>query len=224
MEIIKPIPVVLDHEDIKMRLSMGRRGNWSQVLPLVERAEALIEAGAAYKVCYIEKRLEDTIRIEGMHLQSKVLRRHLDQIERVFPFALTIGGALEEESRACKDILKKYYLDAVANVALDSVRTYFEECLRSRYALTSISSMSPGSLEDWPIESQGPLFSILGDVESAIGVRLEKSLVMTPFRSISGIYFPTEIPFYSCQLCARESCPSRRAEYDEQLAMDYGII
>jgi hypothetical protein len=224
MEIIKPIPVVLDHEEIKTRLSAGRRGDWGQVLTLVERAQDLIEAGAAYKVCYIEERLEDTIRIDGVSLKSKVLRRHLDQVERVFPFVLTIGGALEEEARQYKDILKKYYLDAVANAALDSVRSRFEERLRSRYALTSLSSMSPGSLDDWSIESQGALFSILGDVEEAIGVRLEKSLVMTPFRSISGIYFPTEIPFYSCQLCTRERCPSRRAEYSEQLARDYGII
>jgi len=224
MEIIKPIPVVLDHEEIKTKLSMGRRGDWSQVLTLIKRAQALIEAGAAYKVCYIEERFDDTIRIDGVSLKSKVLRRHLDQVERVFPFVLTIGGALEEEARAYKDILKKYYLDAVANAALDSVRNYFEDRLKSRYALTSISSMSPGSLDDWSIESQGSLFSILGDVEEAIGVRLEKSLVMMPFRSISGIYFPTEIPFYSCQLCTRERCPSRRAEYNEQLARDYGII
>jgi len=224
MEIIRPIPVILDHKEIKTRFHMGRRGDWSQVLSLIERAQALIEAGAVYRVCYIEERLEDTIRIDGVYLKSKVLRRHLDQAERVFPFVLTIGGALEEEARACTDILEKYYLDSVGDTALASVRSYFEESLRSRYGLTTLSSMSPGSLEDWSIENQGSLFSILGDVEGAIGVRLKKSLVMTPFKSISGIYFPTEIPFYSCQLCTRERCPSRMAEYNEQLARDYGII
>jgi len=224
MEIIRPIPVILDHKEIKTRFHMGRRGDWSQVLSLIERAQALIEAGAVYRVCYIEERLEDTIRIDGVYLKSKVLRRHLDQAERVFPFVLTIGGALEEEARACTDILEKYYLDSIGDTALASVRSYFEESLRSRYGLTTLSSMSPGSLEDWSIENQGSLFSILGDVEGAIGVRLKKSLVMTPFKSISGIYFPTEIPFYSCQLCTRERCPSRMAEYNEQLARDYGII
>jgi hypothetical protein len=223
MEIIRPIPVILDHREIKTRLRMGRRGGWSQVLSLIERAQALIEAGAAYRVCYIEERLEDTIRIDGVYLRSKVLRRHLDQIERVFPFVLTIGGALQEEARACTDILEQYYLDSIGDAALASVRSYFEESLRSRYALSTLSSMSPGSLEDWSIENQERLFSILGDVERAIGVRLEKSLVMAPFKSISGIYFPTEIPFYSCQLCTRERCPSRMAEYNEQLARDYGI-
>jgi hypothetical protein len=223
MEIIRPIPVMLDHEELKTRLHIRRSGDWSKVLSLIELAQALIEAGAAYKVCYIEERLEDAIRIDGVYLKSKVLRRHLDRVERVFPFVLTIGGILEEEARRCGDILEQYYLDSIGDVALASVRSYLEESLRSRYALTTLSSMSPGSLEDWSIENQGPLFSILGDVEGAIGVRLEKTLVMTPFKSISGIYFPTEIPFYSCQLCTRERCPSRMADYNEQLARDYGI-
>ena len=224
MEIIGPIPVILDHKEIKTRLHMGRRGDWSQVQSLINSAQALVEASAAYKVCYIEERLEDTIRIDGVSLKSKVLRRNLDHVERVFPFVLTIGGALEEEARVCTDILQQYYLDTIGNAALASVRSYLEDRLRSRYALTTLSSLSPGSLKDWAIENQGPLFSILGDVEGAIGVRLEKSLVMNPFKSISGIYFPTEIPFYSCQLCKREKCPSRKAEYNEHLARDYGII
>jgi hypothetical protein len=79
-------------------------------------------------------------------------------------------------------------------------------------------------LEDWPIEEQRPLFSILGDVEGSIGVRLNQSLLMIPGKSLSGIYFPTEIPFYSCQLCPRKSCPSRKASYDERLAREYGIL
>jgi hypothetical protein len=223
MEIIRPIPVTLDHNEIKTRLHMGRREGWSQVLSLIERAGALIEASAAYRVCYIEERLEDEIRIDGVYLKSKVLRRNLDHPERVFPFVLTIGGVLEEEARVSTDILEQYYLDSIGTTALASVRSYFEDCLRSRYALTILSSLSPGSLKDWSIENQEALFSILGDVEGAIGVRLEKSLVMKPFKSISGICFPTEIPFYSCQLCKRETCQSRKAEYSEQLARDYGI-
>ena len=175
MEIIRPIPVILDQEEIKRMLHMVRRGDWSQVQWLIKRARALIKASAAYRICYIEGRLEDTIRIDGVSLKSRVLRRNLDRVERVFPFVLTIGGALEEEARACTDILQQYYLDTIGNAALASVRSYLEDHLRSRYALTTLSSMSPGSLKDWSIENQGPLFSILGDVKGAIGVRLEKN-------------------------------------------------
>jgi hypothetical protein len=34
---------------------------------------------------------------------------------------------------------------------------------------------------------------------------------------VSGILFPTEETFASCQLCPREDCPNRRAPYDAEL-------
>jgi len=40
---------------------------------------------------------------------------------------------------------------------------------------------------------------------------------MVPVKSVSGILFPTEESFASCQLCPREVCPGRRAPYDPDL-------
>jgi hypothetical protein len=68
------------------------------------------------------------------------------------------------------------------------------------------------------------LFQLLADVEASIGVRLNKSLVMIPTKSVSGIYFQTEVSFFNCQLCQRGKCPGRKARYDENVARDYGII
>ena len=93
----------------------------------------------------------------------------------------------------------------------------------SKYAINGLSSMSPGSLSDWPIEEQKPLFSILGDVETAIGVTLTENFLMVPTKSISGIYFPTDLPFYNCQLCSRKNCDSRKARFDKTLAREYNI-
>ena len=84
--------------------------------------------------------------------------------------------------------------------------------------------MSPGSLKDWPIEEQRPLFEIIGDVEGTIGVRLSESLLMIPRKSVSGLFFSTDIRFQSCQLCPRKRCENRRARYDEGMAREYGLI
>jgi hypothetical protein len=81
--------------------------------------------------------------------------------------------------------------------------------------------MDPGSLEDWPITEQPKLFSIFGDTERLIGVRLTDRLLMVPRKSISGIFFPSEEGFSSCQLCEREKCPSRRTPFDPTLAAKY---
>ncbi len=40
---------------------------------------------------------------------------------------------------------------------------------------------------------------------------------MVPTKSVSGILFPAEESFASCQLCPRENCPNRRAPYDPEL-------
>jgi len=223
MEILEHIPVNLDLEEIKKRLHMGKSGDWSQVQTLVEESQSLISAKAVYKVCYIESKHEDAVTIDGRSLKSRVLRKNLNNVERIFPYVVTIGNRLEEKTRACTDLLKKYYLDTIGNVALNSTQKYLKDQFRSRYALNGMSCMSPGSLKDWAIEEQRSLFSILGDVKSAIGVGLNETLVMIPNKSLSGIYFPTEIPFYSCQLCHRENCPTRKAPYDEKLAREYGI-
>lgn len=84
--------------------------------------------------------------------------------------------------------------------------------------------MSPGSLADWPIEEERPLFSILKGVEVSIGVKLTENLLMIPRKSVSGIYFPTEVTFYSCQLCPRQPCEGRKAQYNEDMAREYGIL
>ncbi len=81
--------------------------------------------------------------------------------------------------------------------------------------------MNPGSLEDWPITQQKQLFSIFGNVEDLIGVKLTDSFLMIPRKSVSGIYFPTEVMFYSCQLCQRKNCEERQAPYDKSLEDKY---
>jgi hypothetical protein len=45
-----------------------------------------------------------------------------------------------------------------------------------------------------------------------------------PRKSVSGIYFPTEVSFFSCQLCPRERCEGRKARYDKQKAREYGVL
>jgi hypothetical protein len=85
------------------------------------------------------------------------------------------------------------------------------------HGLGKTAVMTPGSIDDWPIQEQKPLFTILGGIEAAIGVRLRDSFMMEPRQSVSGIVFPTAIDFQTCMLCPRQKCPKRRAPYDRNL-------
>ncbi len=223
MEKLESIPVHQDLEEIKRRLHTEQCGDWPRVKTLIETAQPLIKPWATYKDSYIESKLDDAVIIDGICLTSRVLRKQLDKVNRAFPYVISIGNQLEENIRDCGDILDQYYLDTVGNVALSTVQKYLKCKLMSKYAINGLSSMSPGSLSDWPIEEQKPLFSILGDVETAIGVTLTENFLMVPTKSISGIYFPSDVPFYNCQLCPRKNCDSRKARFDKTLAREYNI-
>jgi len=223
MEILKNISVSLNLDIVRKKLHMKPDSDLNQVRKLVDTVQQLIEPRAIYNVCYIEEKMENSVVVGGLHLSSRVLRKNLDRVERIFPYAITLGSKLGEKQNACDDLLENYYLDCIGNLALTSVRKQLKKHLQSKFALEKMSSMAPGSLSDWPIEEQEPLFKLIGEVEASIGVKLTRTLLMIPAKSISGFYFPTEVSFYSCQLCPRKRCESRKAKYDEMLAGEYGI-
>jgi len=224
MEILENLPVTLDQKKIRTSLHIKKDEFWSHVETLIPTAQSLIEPRAVYEVYYIDSKSEDAVSINGIRFTSQVLRKQLDVPERVFPYVVTIGPKLEERARASDDLLDQFYLDTIANVALRQTRKLLVNHIKSKYALGGMSSMAPGSLEDWPIQEQRPLFSLLGDVENLIGVRLTSHLLMQPSKSVSGFYYPSEIPFATCQLCPRERCPGRRAAYSEKVADKHGLI
>ncbi len=222
MEVIDTIPLSLDPADVarKLRFDPARAG-FDSLDGLLSRAAALIRLRAVYDVSYVGAKGEDTVEIAGVTFRSRVLRVNLDQAQKVFPFVMTAGPDLEAEASASGDMLKQYYLEEIANMALSAGAAWLSERLRSRWGLPGLAAMDPGSIEDWPITEQPKLFSLFGDTEKLVGVRLTDSLLMVPRKSISGILFPSEEGFQSCQLCERAACPGRRAPYDASLAASY---
>lgn len=184
---------------------------------LIEEAQVVARPKAAYRMAFIEAREPDAVIIDGVRFRSRVLRVNLDRTERVFLYVATCGVELEEWSRAQSDTVRAFWADAIKEAAVrEAVRVLRRHIVRS-YGLKRIAMMAPGSLHDWPIHQQRLLFSAMGDVKGAIGVELSPSLLMKPTKSVSGILFPNEESFESCQLCPRPSCPSRRAPYDDEL-------
>lgn len=194
---------------------------------MIERlAKSIIQAAdvkAAFRICYLDEKGENSISVEGVKFISRVLAHNLSKAGKVFPFVLTLGKRVDAVIDGTTDILEKYLLDEVGNIALWESRKQLERHLSKNFAFDRISCMAPGSLDDWPIVEQKKLFSLLNGVESAISVQLTNTCLMIPRKSISGIYFPSEVTFYSCQLCPRERCESRKASYDESKAREYGV-
>lgn len=212
--------IALSPEAVARRL---RFGDEALLRRLIEKAQSAVSPRAVYRAGFIDEKREDRVIIEGVLFISRVLRRNLDPVGRVFPFVLTLGKAADDLIDESGDLLEKYLLDQTLNLILRKARRRLEQHLCSTFALGNISSMSPGSLPDWPIEQQQPLFRLLPGVEDALGVRLTETFLILPRKSVSGVYFPSETTFLSCQLCPRDRCDSRKAAFDLQKARDYGV-
>jgi len=220
-QVLDGFPVELSLEETLERLKIDR--GRSQKLGLgnaFQTAATLIHPRVVYVVAYIGKRSLEKIEIDGREFTSRVLTKNLERIERVFPYVLTIGDTLEKGASCSESITTKLVFEAVGDLALGSALEHVQRHISKQYGLGTTSHMGPGQL-DWPIEQQRELFSLLHHVKDTIGVTLTESLMMVPRKSISGIIFPTEETFISCQLCQRNKCPSRKAPFDEALSKEY---
>lgn len=223
--VLDAIPVRLSTDDVLRAMKVRKVPD-----SLARLVEGLVGAclevaspKAVYRVCYVDEKGEGSVTLEGHTFNSSVLRQNLDGIERVFPFVATCGAELDTVQPGDRDIMAAYCLETIRMIVLQSARRHVEEYLKATYSLGQLSRMAPGSLQDWPLPEQGPLFRLLGDVEQLIGVRLTDRFLMLPVKSVSGIFFPTEVRFESCQLCPRANCTGRRAPYEPELAARYGV-
>jgi hypothetical protein len=218
MTVLTEIPVELALHRVLSELHVAPESeDAAAVAQLVESVRAVVNPKAIYDICYIEDRTPNSVTISGITLSSRVLQVNLEKVHRVFPFVVTCGRELEHIPDVDGDPLREYWLDHLRILALRAASEQVREHIDSSYQPGKMSSMSPGSLQDWPITQQTQLFALLGDVERTIGVTLTDSFLMVPMKSVSGMYFPTETSFHSCSLCPRKDCPGRSAPYDEHL-------
>jgi hypothetical protein len=192
---------------------------------LAAEAEAVARPRSMYKIGFLDSSGDDYVVVDGLQFTSRVLRVNLEDTHRVFAFVATSGVELEAWANAGDDdLLRRFWGEAINQMAVGAAAQALLKHLAESYGVGTLSTMNPGSLADWPLAQQRVLFALLGDTEAAIGVSLTPSLLMVPTKTVSGIAFPTEESFASCQLCPRESCPNRRAPYDAGLKeRKYGL-
>jgi hypothetical protein len=222
-KIIENIPFKVTVQDVLQTMQM-KRSNPSvekTISELLEQAEPIANPKALYRAAFVDITGADEVTIDGSVFKGSVLRMNLEKAGRVFPYVVTAGRELDAIKVPKSDMMASFCYDAVREHILEQAFRYMESRLTELYALGSMAHMSPGSLAEWPISEQKRLFDLFGDVEELIGVRLTPSMLMDPVKSVSGIYFPTEVGFESCMLCTRHPCSKRRAPYDSEMAKRY---
>lgn len=220
LQILDNIPFELNLQDLRRRLHIAVGSeDAADFAALAEDVSRLGRPKAIYREAYVEACGDDTVTIAGVTFTSPTLRANLQKVHRVFAYVATCGGELDALARRDGDFLRDYWLDTLKASLLAAALEHLRKRLENAYGMAKASAMHPGSgdADVWPIQQQRLLFGLLGDVEAAIGVRLTDSFLMVPNKSVSGLRFPTQVDFNSCQLCHRDKCPSRRAAFDSTL-------
>ena len=220
MTTLDRIPFELDADALMERYRVKPGTEHAQVFAdLVKSVEGAGRPKAVYTEAYIDEKGDDWVSVGGVRFTSRVLRKNLDQAERLFPFAATCGDEVDSIEGPEGDIRHKAWLYVLKQELVGVAMAQVEEHIARHYQISKLSFMNPGSGDAtvWPLSQQKELFSLLGDVEAEIGVRLTDSFLLIPEMSVSGVMFPTETDFQSCQVCHRERCPNRRAPFDQEL-------
>ena len=216
--IFDSIPWRLDLNEVLKTVRMDPADpDASQVRRLIDAAWAIGRPKALYREAFIEARTDDTVTIDAVTFKSRILRVNLDHAQQVFAYLATCGTELESWAAPLDDPLERYWADVIMDLALRKALHFLNERIADVVPHSKTSVMNPGSLRDWPITQQRPLFALIGSAAARVGITLTESMLMTPAKSVSGIRFPTDVRFENCQLCPRNDCPNRRMPYDKEL-------
>ncbi len=185
----------------------------------IENYHDLISSSYSYVIRDIVSVEGDLTTIEGpITLKSKVVARLLERRQKVAVFTLTIGNYIEEMVTYLaenKRVLQATVLDAIGSGATEKLATYVEDRIRrlaNSEGLVISWRFSPGYC-DWAVSQQKKIFQAMnGDTA---GIRLTKSLLMIPRKSVSGIIgigpADNNIGEYNpCKTCRKKDCPGRR--------------
>jgi hypothetical protein len=217
------IPFNLDIASVVKRLRLNKTSRRLEEMAreLAETARTIARPRAVYQLSHARVIDNATVDIDGIIFTSRVLSKNLLNQDRVIPFIATIGKELDELPIPPRDMMRQFCLDTIKTVVLVSSVDYLTEYLKEKHGIPRAALLNPGEIADWPITQQKPLFALFGGAEKKIGVSLTAGGVMKPIKSRSGILFPNDTGFLSCQLCTQLKCPGRRAKYDPELAKEY---
>ena len=172
------------------------------------------DAGAVLSVPFDERK---NVEEKTFRLDSPLICEKIEKDTRVIATLATCGREVHNISMSKQDdpllriVAEDLCLEFLRVISLEMHEYIRNEIIGS----DKFSRLNPGSLPAWPITAQPDLFAVIGKGAELTGVELTPSYLMIPYKSSSGLVFPTENRFESCMRCPRLNCPGRRAPYEE---------
>jgi len=112
-------PFQLDAALLRKKLHIKEGSHHAEELDdLIQAAQTAGKPKALYKEAFIESRTDDTVTVDGITFKSRILRVNLENVYRVFPYAVTCGLELEEWSKKITDFLQGFWAEEIKETIL----------------------------------------------------------------------------------------------------------
>ncbi len=192
------------------------------IMTLINETRDMIKPVVLESEVSVIKSEQNSVQLSsGIELKSPKLARTLNNCQKVKVFVATVGEQVEEKINKLMDknrFAEATIMDAIASVAVentvDSYQSSIDLKLKSR-AMSTTLRFSPGYC-DWDIKEQHKLFDTVDT--SNIGVALNENSLMSPRKSISGVFGIGSVENVSCKTsnpcmsCGKTDCIARRTE------------
>ncbi|MBC8400464.1 MAG: hypothetical protein H8E14_03140 [Candidatus Marinimicrobia bacterium] len=148
-------------------------------------------------------------------LSGRIINSQLKNAETLVVFVCTLGQAFDSwigTLKASDDMLALYSGDTLGSEIVELSVDWLEKRISDELVKTGLyhtNRFSPGYC-DWPIMDQHILFSLLP--KNFCGIHVHKSALMSPIKSVSGIYGvgrSLRKRAYCCSICSSTNCYKR---------------
>jgi cobalamin-dependent methionine synthase I len=163
-----------------------------------------------------------TVEIEGVVFHVKpIIFRQIKEADGVALFLCTAGSVVDEMSRRSMmegDLLRGYVYDVIGSEVVENAADRMQEELKATAASAGkliTNRFSPGYC-GWDVAEQHGLFSFFSN--NYCGITLNRSALMQPVKSVSGIIgVGTGVRYtsYQCHLCDDKNCIYRNRKRSE---------
>ena len=170
---------------------LGARDDAPAVAALVDECICEAEAALSYKVCFCEvdiSHIGDALTLGTVKTNSTALEKNLSGCARATVFAATVGVSLDRliARYSVSSPSKAVVLDAIGSERIEALCDEFcADIKRDTNVVEIRPRFSPG-YGDFPLDAQNDIFALL-DCPRKIGLTLNKSLIMTPSKSVTAI-------------------------------------
>lgn len=211
--------ITADVNEILRYLGYGKSGATEDVLNIIKKCLAEMDAVVSFKACYKKFPLTSQngfLEFGGMKISSKSLEKNLNGCRYVIAFAATIGimadrvikkhSALSSSFALVADATGTAYIEAWCDLLCERFKAMEKgSFLRPRF--------SPG-YGDFSINCQPMLLNAL-DAPRKVGISLTDGLLMVPSKSVSAIIgvsdFDAGCTAQGCEACDNKGCEFRRS-------------